>query len=76
MRSRNNLTECRWQENQEENTIIFFELSLNNEKYLLQLSFGHDCSGNDMNILWRWKKISFADLQRDKDRNLRNCKGN
>ena len=41
---------------------------LNNEKYLLQLSFGHDCSGNDMNILWRWKKISFADLQRDKDK--------
>ena len=51
-------------------------ISLNNEKYLLQFSFGHDCSGNDLSILWRWKKISFADLQRDKDKTLLNCKGN
>ena len=54
----------------------YLELSLNNEKYLLQFSFGHDCSGNDLSILWRWKKISFADLQRDKDKTLLNCKGN
>ena len=35
---------------EEENTIILFELSLDEVKYLLRFLFGHGCSGNDMNI--------------------------